>query len=535
MLLQLLKTSSFYIQQSIVSLIAFLIILLNLFRLTSLGRYINSWGKWSILLIANIIVQLLILSTGAFQSPFLVLIHLSTLGISLIFRFSIAVIFLCFSVINILLITTVNQNLNQLWVNDLGTVLLLSSTFVAIVPLAKLLSDTYHLKDILLKTLSNQIKVEESLLAEINELIFITDNKMRILSLNDAVERTLRKSRSELMFKSIFDILFLKDEKGNIVTKENLYVDEILKKKLPKFIPNLSLIATAETMRKVNIQIQPIADLEGSIDQVSFIITDSKHGQTVIESEHKNIDEARIKHEAMIEDLKRRLLKQGLFDLAARFIFISKAEQDILGIRTIEDHGITQKKVLVDVASICSQVVLEQQDFARVLRVPLAFNLPNFESQDYQTLVIKKTLNILPNQSTGPFFTVLCDVTFVELLVKKLLEVAILLTSGQHNSKVDVNVNRSTSKVSIEINANYPHMEAEEVGDVFKPYYGRIRDKSNLHLGSGLEGSLAKTIADSLSVQLRTDIESNSSFSFVIVLERHISAISLPITKGVRT
>lgn len=509
------------VQRTIIFFVTLLLILLNI-TYSRFVKTLNTSRKWILLFIINTLVQFIVITSGGLFSPILILIHLTTIGISLFFSFSVATAFLFLSFLNITINILFNPLVASMIQNDPAVLLLITASFIAIVPLSKLLSDTYHVRGTLLRTLSNQIKLEESLLAEVNELIFITDSETRILSINDAVERRLRRSRSELLHKPLFDVLFLKDNKGNIVTKDILGINELLQTKSAKVISELSLLATHETMKKVAIQVKPISNVQGIADQLSFIITDSRHMQNITAGEHKNIEEAQIKHEAMMQDLKRRLIDQGLFDFASRLIFIDKLEQDILSLRTIEDHGIIQNKVLIDVAGVCRQIINQEQDFAKALNVLLTFNLADFKEKDIRHSLLE-TFNISSQRPTGPFFTSLCDVKYFELLIQRLLNVAILLASNQPNLQTTLSIRQNTTSLIITITTSCPQFFAQLKDDVFLQYYGILRDKSNLHLGSGLEGFLAKTIADALNIPLTINV-ADSYCTFTLGLKKYVDS-----------
>jgi PAS domain-containing protein len=90
-----------------------------------------------------------------------------------------------------------------------------------------LLARNYNLKDTIVTLLTNQVKVDENILAELNELVFITDRKSNILAVNDAVEETLLKAGEELLHRPLFSVLFLRDKDGTVINQENLKLDTI--------------------------------------------------------------------------------------------------------------------------------------------------------------------------------------------------------------------------------------------------------------------------------------------------------------------
>jgi hypothetical protein len=123
---------------------------------------------------------------------------------------------------------------------------------------------------------------------------------------------------------------------------------------------------------------------------------------------------------------------------------------------------------------------------------------------------------------TGPFFTVPNDVKKTELLIKKLLDIGIYLSSTISDEpwvKVQVAlVGKAIVKVTI--SARLPHLEESELSDLFVPGYDKLANKTNLLIGSGLEGFLARTISEQLENPIETklinDPKTHITFSFTL-------------------
>ena len=123
---------------------------------------------------------------------------------------------------------------------------------------------------------------------------------------------------------------------------------------------------------------------------------------------------------------------------------------------------------------------------------------------------------------TGPFFTVPNDVKKTELLIKKLLDIGIYLSSTISDKpwvKIQVALEGKTA-VKVTINARLPKLKESELSDLFVPGYGNLANKTNLHTGSGLEGFLARTISEQLENPIETkfinDPKAHITFSFTL-------------------
>jgi PAS domain-containing protein len=170
--------------------------------------------------------------------------------------------------------------------------------------------------------------LDENILAELDELVFITDKNSNILAVNDAVEETLLKPREELLHRPLFSVLFLRDKDGRVINKDTLELDRIINGKVSRTLDNLSLLATSSvTNKKVSMRIKPLAGMNGIDDQISFILSAPSHSAVTI---HKNLEVAMTRHTAMIEGLKKQLRALHLPTLYT-FLVIAKTEQDIPG------------------------------------------------------------------------------------------------------------------------------------------------------------------------------------------------------------
>jgi len=135
------------------------------------------------------------------------------------------------------------------------------------------------------------------------------------------------------------------------------------------------------------------------------------------------------------------------------FLVIAQTEKDILTARTLADHAIAERKVPVDVAVLCKQAVLSEQDFAQAFHVPVQFALPHFGQKDIAPL-ITPLFTIASEKFTGPFFTAPCEVKYLSIAIQNLLELAILLAAKEERPLVQLAVQRQgNNALSIAITA----------------------------------------------------------------------------------
>src|SRR5438552_1714713 len=88
-LLSNLANSPLVLQKAVVFPVVIFFFLLYFSPTSSWKKILASNSKWILLFLCTMLVLLIILSTGGFKSPFLILIHLSMVGISFLFTFQV--------------------------------------------------------------------------------------------------------------------------------------------------------------------------------------------------------------------------------------------------------------------------------------------------------------------------------------------------------------------------------------------------------------------------------------------------------------
>ena len=224
-------------------LIAFLIVLLVIltrFPFALTGNILQKLLRLSLITLSGLLVQLLVISSGGFYSPFLILLYLYTLGASFLLNLHTAISFLVFSLILLVAAVIFDQRMRMLFSEDPGTAILYFVSFIVITPLAQFLMRTYHLKSALSKILAEYVQIgqkrEESILRGLSEMVLVTDSRLRIQSVNEATERVVGKSQEQLYGQPLLSTVLLRDENGNLATTKALSIDSILTDKVSRII-----------------------------------------------------------------------------------------------------------------------------------------------------------------------------------------------------------------------------------------------------------------------------------------------------------
>ncbi|HVZ11625.1 MAG TPA: PAS domain-containing protein [Patescibacteria group bacterium] len=345
-----------------------------------------------------------------------------------------------------------------------------------------------------------------------NEIVLITDISFSIISANDAAEQALQMFDSEILHKNIFDVLLVRDQNNTLLSTKTPEIAEaaagkvVVMEKLRLFRKN-----RAVSFQEIDLQIRPITNIDGTVGQMTFIVNAVGQKNTSINN-HIDVEVARIRHQALISQLKEGLQKNGLWDLKNITELVRSSEIDLLNALEIEHAKLNEDKSLIDVANTCRQIVDSEKEFATALKSSVIFSLPDFGEKDVAAL-IPAGATIDPNLLTAPFFTAPVNAKWFDILIRKTLDVSLMIVPNGNNSSVSFTVTRENKSALIINIMTTAYLTEEQVKLLFIPYYGDLTRSTNLRWGSGLEGHLASTISQMLSVPIVVSTQPTVSFT----------------------
>lgn len=519
------KIPSIVLQQSIA---VFVVVLLIANRFVfSRSKSIPFVITTALIALVSIFLQLLVISSGGFYSPFLILFHLFAIALSFLFAVKIAIGFLSFSIMALIAGTLLDPRLHSLFVNDPFSAALYLLSFAVIIPLYQLVSSRYHLEEAISKILSIQLKQkgaqleltqkrDESLLGGLSDLVIVIDLNLKILSVNEATIRTLKLSSAEALGQSVFNVLYLKDMKGEGVDRNFLSIDEIIERGTTHFFDNLLLYTKNTPLpRKINLRIYPTKNLAGQIDQIVFIISNAYSGGH-LNVAYQNIEQAALRHESLLEAIKNELEEKDLKVLKGKIELLGKTEEDILTATEIISFGIKPNFTLLDAANLMQRVVDNEKDFARSLGIPLNFSLSKEFREKFITLDSQDNQPI-PQAFTSQYFTALSELRWIDILLKKILDLLILLSVKEKQPRVEASISFDEKAVRIDVSCIYLQPVPKDFEKLLlTEYYGNLGNVE-ITLGSGLEGYLIKTIAALLNLSFNIVYNEKSSALYFTV------------------
>lgn len=496
-----------------------LYILLSIRILPQRIPFIRKHATLLLLFFSTFLVQLLVLVTGGLTSPFFMLLHFYTLGISFLLNFPLAFIFLGLSTLLLIADGYAHNTIFASFYSQPESVIFIFISLFIVLPVADLLSRHYKLKDRITAALKETIRMQSSVLDEIKELVFITDQNFTILSINEKVEKDLSISASEILGKSFFDVVLLKDTTGKLAKADSVMVHEVFLSKKQSKVSGLKLFTTSGTSREVSLTLKPVVSLNGQIFQLFMVISDA----SVMEGDRAQlpfIEEIRLRLLARIEHLQQVTYEKGMTEMYTEVSSIAETQHDINTVRLLDDPGVHIANSKVDLARLAKETVARKKAYFTVLGIGLGYELLNFGIDDVKPLV-PMNFHINLEEFTGPFFTVNCQVSLTNTLIAKLLEVAALLASNQARPQVQVSVERvGTREILIVVTTHTQKISQDELNDIFISNYKKLAEKLNFRFGTGLEGYIVKRIVSTLDLPFRYQLSDSGELEFIVSFKR---------------
>lgn len=510
------------LQQIIIVLLIVILIFLKQFVFSKTKPISDRWVRLTILFLSALFVQLVVISSGGFLSPFLILLHLFTLGTSFLLNLPTSVIFLMLSLIILSANIWLNQNLLILFKEDPFSPALYFISFIVIIPLIQILNRNYHIKDVLSRILSENLHLgqqrEKSILQGLNELVLVTDENLKILSVNQAVEKITKLSATEIIGSSLVGIFPIKYKDGSQASTQTLSISQMIQDKAARIISDFYLDQSGVSM-PITIQARPIVDLKGEVNQFVFVVKEGNLKEASSEM-HRDLDLAHKNLQAVFEEFEKTLSQTNSDNLKLKAELLRKIEEDLLIAQEIEDHSIRENHEFPDVAEVCKRALEGKREFAKNLNVPVQFILSPEENVETPEAALQGV----------SVFEVPIDPRWLQIILEKLLDIAILLSSEQNGSQVGVLVSRQENKIiNVDVVAYRLVIQDQLREKLLTEYFGQLGTNTNLRLGSGLEGFIAQTVADQLKVPLTVKSQQNpSGLIFSLKLSKDLSERSLP-------
>lgn len=506
-----------YIQQILLVLIVIFALLLRSARLPMHRSLIT----WLLILMITFFIQLLIASTGAIFSPFLVLIHLYIIGLALFFDFGTALSFLILEFVLLICQARLDANLSNLIQEDIGAVLIYFSSLLVVTPVSKLVSQQYHVKADTLKILFKELTAKERILEQLDDFVITTDKNLQVLSGNDSAQKIINTAKKDVLTS----LLNLTDNKGQRLTKAGLLLSlssftqdkaQIGLDKLSIAIPGYTLTVPGQkTSPKVIIKANPVINQEEEADKFIFVISRVTESGSLTSQKLSVIHH---KYSAVLDLLKQdpNIIKSPLANFYLNLV--NGYEIDLLIAAQI--NQITKPPTqITDLFRLIAKIYEQHQQLARQLNIGYELILPDELQEEYQHKIAGNTL---PEDITPP--STLSVVTNPFLLQILLEKVAGLTASLAYTSKRGLPAGQKPKAViKLALLENCFKLTFQTAADPALKEIS-LQALNNLSFSSGLESCLIKNIADLLGIAFAAEYsQSDSKLSFTLTISKYFS------------
>lgn len=474
-------------------------------RINTKKGYVKTIPKLLVLVISSILVQIIIISSGGFYSPLLILLHIFTIGAIFVLNSSSPISFLIFSLGVLIFHIWYDANLSQFFRDDPWSTVIYGLSIVIVIPLALFLSHSNSVKNKFTSFLKDYIYMSESrqksIMTALSNLVIVTDKNLSIVSVNTALERLLRLSASQVLNKPLFEIVKLRDSEGNPVTPEMLPINQSLSDKATHFAESYALETKIQTLPKpVTIQIKPVTNTQGQVTQVIFVFTDPtvKIGFNT----HPTIEQAVKRHDyllSLITDPKSNLSASAIQLL---ILEIAHIEEDVLTVQEMEDHPLQEVIGFEDMVAFISKIIESKKHFFTLLGALPQLNFEDDTKSEAAFLSIKSS-DLNQGTSALSKYSAPIDGYLVKIILEKLIDIGAFITSSQPREKMTIDLKLVDMDKTVLVNINIPSgdMKATDLPNLFIKDYPGLKFPT-LKDSSGLEGYIVSKISKTIQLEL---------------------------------
>lgn len=483
--------------------------------------------KWIMLLLANLLVYVLLLSSGGFYSPFLVLVHLFTLGIGFLLSLKDAMIFLFLAVAALLLNLQLDPIINDNFQKDPWSVILYIISFIAVLPLIHQLIEEYHLGekvvDFIEQRLSFEEKKEETIFQELDEVVIVLNKKMEVLSVNHVGRTILQKTNAQIVFKPLLELFVIKDQVGSLVTSDALDFGKVAAEKNVVTKNGFFLSAPGISQPiKVDLHLRPVVGSDLQTDQVVLVIKEA--AKTTKQAEKASVVRTTLKslHDRMkkFELAIRNNADITTLDNLKNIVLMERTVQDIAQLHVLLEHPIQENRSFADILRLTHESLRSVEHIRDVMGVSYVFSVDD-QKEPSETLVQpsnQPTFAVSPN--VHGTYTGVVDAGWFKTALERLLVLAGLLAQSQEHKTVALALQTSRESINAHIVIQIMDFPMHEAQQLFLVHYGKLANEKALLHGSGIEGLLARLIIDQTSANLACIADQGQQLIFDITVPR---------------
>ncbi len=464
----------------------------------------NVFSRLFLLLAISLFIQLLVVTSGGFYSPFLILYHLFAVGLGFLVSLFAAVVFSFLGIAVLIAQLLLEPNLLDLFKDDPGAVILYGLSLMIILPVNYLIASRYWVKDKLSNILSTQVDRDRLLLGGVSDLVIIITPDLKIISFNEAADLSLKLSSGQFKGKPLFQTLVLKDASGAALGPDYFSLEQIMQDKTTRIFNDILLYpANSSLPKKVSVQVKPTTTAQGKVDQIFFIISGGKTSG-VSQSALDILAPAFQKHALEEKQFNKAVDCLKLNGLKLKEIFLQKQEEDLFKTLEIKDHGLNLQVEQVDLLAAIKQAIEQDKDLFNNLKINL---LLIYDDKDLAAAFpyLLSGESLYSAQITPLSYNATLDRKWFVFLVRKVLEINVLLSLDQPNSQIKVILTSSQGGYDLIVVTTEKTLPQDSLTMLTEVGYGTLAGNSSLGWGSLLEGFLMKNISIHMGISFSLD------------------------------
>jgi hypothetical protein len=482
-------------------IVASMLVLYNKYPISYLQQKENRLMLLLGLFISGLFIQLLLIATGGFFSAFIIMLHLYTLGMSFLFNVKSAMAFLMLS-LGVLVTTVIfDSRMQQLFKDDPWSFILHGISFLVVIPLAHIVVSTYQMKDALSKMLTEHLATkelqDESIFKGIGEFVIIADKNLNVIFANEALKKSLDLETAEIVGESIFSVLPLGSQTGIPADMSTLSIEQAIADRAAHKVKGFHIVPkNGGKKMPVLIQVRPIFEDTGVLKQVVFVLTPDQDVTSLDAVDNKLLAARR---SILKSELEKELLNHNDPQAVKHFLLLMAQIDDILLYQDLEIYGnvITPHKMLINGVDLLKSSADSNVKFLNAFHL----NLDLEETQE--ALVSFTTQTGLSGFSLYSYkkhnFLISVDQFYLKLLIERIFRLLSIVNASVTEKKLIIRVGYNDSdQPAIIVAVQIPQNLSANVLELLSQNYGAKSREKELFIGSGLEGLLAKKIAELL-------------------------------------
>lgn len=296
--------SKFKIDQiQIIGLLVLMVILYHRFLFPELAKKSQRLAIYVEIIPFLLLVPLLVLSTGGFLSPLLIIVHLSAISLAVVLNPVAALAFLL-TILTVLVMHFLT--VSQLTIADNISLIIISFlSFIATIPLFYLFKSHEKTQVEWLSYLDKQVVTgqaqEKALMANLNEAIIVVSPEKYVLNMNKKAEDLTGFSQIEAVGKTYTDILKMQDSTKVALTTTP--VDRVIASNKALFLKDI----TVQNNRwgiKAKVKFSPIRDSKSSLLGVLIVVSNATSATEIEEIQNDTLSLALFKFNTLLSDTR---------------------------------------------------------------------------------------------------------------------------------------------------------------------------------------------------------------------------------------